>query len=297
MSNLVNQFIENVAAKDHFQCKALRKIVSLDEEKNNFECFLQFCIQKEGKTIDELTDAYLFLINMFREETYYFVRNGKYRFNKYDEVANSVYGNPEYMEKYMIGVHISDYIMFPHLKMMRFFDENLTNLSKNGGGYLEIGPGSGQFFIKALRNGCFSEYNACDLSPTSVKLCNDYLKFLGMTNNYKIECKNFFNYDKDKKYNCIVMGEVLEHVEDPALMLKQLYELLNVGGKAFITTVINGPCIDHIYLFHNKEEVLELMHKVGFTVVNYILAIEGDVSLEKAEKKKYTIDIAMILSK
>lgn len=165
------------------------------------------------------------------------------------------------------------------------------------GGYLEIGPGSGQFLIKALRNGCFSKYNACDLSPTSVKLCNDYLHYLGVTNNYKIECKNFFDYDKNEKYNCIVMGEVLEHVEDPVAMLEQLYNLLNVGGKAFITTVINGPGIDHIYLFHNKEEVLEMMRKVGFSVEDYILAIEGNVSLEKAEKKKYTIDIAMVLSK
>ena len=40
-----------------------------------------------------------------------------------------------------------------------------------------------------------------------------------------------------------------------------------------------------------------MMRKVGFSVEDYILAIEGNVSLEKAEKKKYTIDIAMVLSK
>ncbi len=297
MGELVNQFIFKIGERDPFQRKALEKDEPLIDEKENLEHFLQFCVQQKKNTIDELVEAYLFLINMFREETYYFISNGKYRFSKYEEIGNSVYGNRDYMQKYMIGLAISDYIMIPHLKMIRFFQENVQKLSNGGGKYFEIGPGSGQFLVKAIERGNFTKYKACDLSQTSVNLCNDYLAYSGLIDKCKVECKNFFDYGEEEKYDCIVMGEVLEHVENPSAMLKRIYEMLKDGGKAFITTVINAPAIDHIYLFSTKEEVLNLLENAGFGIEKFILATAGNVPLEKAEKKKFAIDMAMILTK
>lgn len=91
--------------------------------------------------------------------------------------------------------------------------------------------------------------------------------------------------------------EVLEYVEEPLKMLKKINSLLSHGGKAFITTVINAPAIDHIYLFSTPEEVLDMAGEAGFTVCDYICATEGDASMEKARKKKMTVNIAMILGK
>ena len=93
------------------------------------------------------------------------------------------------------------------------------------------------------------------------------------------------------------MGEVLEHVEKPLEMLEKIYELISEKGKAFITTVINAPTLDHIYLFRNIEEVLEIAKSAGFKVVDYFCSTAGDISIEKAIKKKQAINIAMILCK
>lgn len=80
-------------------------------------------------------------------------------------------------------------------------------------------------------------------------------------------------------------------------MLKRIHELLNVDGKAFITTVINAPTLDHIYLFNNIEEVLNMTREAGFTIIDYECSTAGDISMEKAIKKKQAINIGMILAK
>ena len=61
--------------------------------------------------------------------------------------------------------------------------------------------------------------------------------------------------------------------------------------------MINGPTIDHIYLFRSVEEVLDMVEQAGFKIQDYICATEGNASMEKAIKKKMTIDIAMLLKK
>jgi 2-polyprenyl-3-methyl-5-hydroxy-6-metoxy-1,4-benzoquinol methylase len=62
------------------------------------------------------------------------------------------------------------------------------------------------------------------------------------------------------------MGEVLEHLEDPVALLRRVRELLADGGYAYITTPVNAPMIDHIYLFRDAEEIRELLRSCGFTI-------------------------------
>ncbi len=245
--------------------------------------------------MEECVDAYLFLINMFKEETYYFVKNGEYRNHSYADVDQSVYANAEYMSKYMIGLGLSDYLMAPHLRMMRYLDEQFATLA--GDEYLEIGPGGGQLLAKAIESGCFKHYTACDLSASSVQLSNQFLKYLGYEDKCQVQEKNFFDLPEEHPFDCIVMGEVLEHVEDPKAMLEKIARLLAADGKAYISTVINAPAIDHIYLFPTEESVLDLVKASGLEVVDYMCATAGNVPLERAVKRKTAIDIAMIVKR
>jgi hypothetical protein len=74
-------------------------------------------------------------------------------------------------------------------------------------------------------------------------------------------------------------------------------DLLSDDGRAFVTTVINAPTLDHIYLFSNVKQVLDLMHDSGLEVLDYYCAAAGDVALDKAEKKKKSINIALVLKR
>lgn len=298
MENLVDLFVKKIIEKDELQKKYIENRDFSTQEKEEFHNVLKFFTEVydgTGYDMDYIVDAYLFINNMVYEETYYFMVNGKYRNSTFKEVDAIVYNCKEYMEKHMIGLTISDYMWTNHIKMIRYFVNNLEMFQ--GDKYLEIGPGFGQYLIKAVLKGQFKEYFACDISPTSVKGSNQYLQYMNVADRCTVKCKDFFQYDSDEKFDCIVMGEVLEHVEQPLMMLQKIYDLLSESGNAFITTVINAPTIDHIFLFRTIEEVLGLMRKAKFYVVDYHCSTAGDIPLEKAVKKKAAITIAMILKK
>ena len=89
---LLNTFFEQLALKDAFQ----KKYIANWEEKyegNELEDFCQllsFYIDVEHKTMDEIIDGYMFINNMVKEEQYFFVNNGRYRYSKFSEVDDAV---------------------------------------------------------------------------------------------------------------------------------------------------------------------------------------------------------------
>lgn len=87
----------------------------------------------------------------------------------------------------------------------------------------------------------------------------------------------------------------MEHVENPKEMLQKIRSLLNVNGVSFISTVINAPAIDHIYLFPSIESVLDMVRECSFSVEEYLCTTENDVPLEKAIRQKRSINIFMKL--
>lgn len=297
--NLVDIFIEKLVKKNKLQKKYIRELELIGgvekEELNNIIIFFTQYYNSRKYSIDYIVDAYLFVNNMVLEETYYFMLNDRYRYSTFEEVADIVYNDKEYMEKYMIGLSVSDYIWDNHMKMIKYFGKNIKQFE--GDKYLEIGPGFGQYLIKAVESGVFKEYYACDVSETSVKGSNLYLKYMGFENRCLVECKDFFEYDSNMKFDCIVMGEVLEHVEKPLMMLKKIFELLSEKGIAFITVPVNAPAIDHITLFRDVDEVFELVKSAGFKIYDYSCSIAGDMELSKAIKKKRAVTVAMILKK
>jgi 2-polyprenyl-3-methyl-5-hydroxy-6-metoxy-1,4-benzoquinol methylase len=163
--------------------------------------------------------------------------------------------------------------------------------------YLEIGPGYGQFLVKSINSNRFDECIACDLSRTSVDNCRKFLKYKKLDSKCEVLHENFFDYPDDNKYDFILMGEVLEHVEDPLEMLKQIHRILNNGGHAYITTVINAPALDHIALFESAEQLLDMAYEAGFTSVEHRCFTAQNMRMEKAVRKKEAIDIAMLLKK
>ncbi len=60
---------------------------------------------------------------------------------------------------------------------------------------------------------------------------------------------DFLEYDFNEQFDFITIGEVLEHVENPKNFLNKARKILSDDGNIFITVPINGPAVDHIYLF------------------------------------------------
>ena len=93
------------------------------------------------------------------------------------------------------------------------------------------------------------------------------------------------------------MGEVIEHVENPKLLLNKIEKLLKTNGKAFISTCVNCPMIDHLYHFKTVNEIRKMLNKCGLDVISEkILPVENLPMLEIVDKK-ITINYSAIVNK
>jgi len=128
---------------------------------------------------------------------------------------------------------------------------------------LELGIGHG--YTTELFNQKFSRHVVIEGSSVVIKLFEE-----------KSQCKNievvesyFEEFDTDERFDVILMGFVLEHVEDPEFILKRYKQFLKHGGRLFIA-VPNGKSlnrrlglamgkIDDIYSLNEND--LALGHK------------------------------------
>lgn len=169
-----------------------------------------------------------------------------------------------------------------------------------GGGkaWLEVGPGHGIYFTYAVNHTEYDCYYGIDLSQTAVDMSRSIIgKLVNGQKQIIIEKKDFLELPEDKKYDAIIAGKVLEHVEDPGLFLRKIYSLANRNAFIYVTTAINCPQKDHIYLFQTIEEAEALICESGLEIVDRLYVPTNGYSLEKAVRKAVAINVAYVLSK
>ena len=272
-------------------------IEGLTQEENDTFCnYLNYC-SKIGISLIFLAQSYDLIVKDTFKEQIYFKRNKKYRFSKYSEVADSVYNSKQYMQKYMYGLAISAFLWPNHRAMHRYFLDVLpTNIT---GKYLEIGPGHGFYFVQSMKRTNFSHYTGVDISPISVALTKSILKENATESydNYEIIQSDFFSWSNENKFDFVVMAEVLEHVEQPQQFLNKIHNILTTGGEAFITTCINAPAIDHIYLYQCVDSLLSQIKESNFSITSQLVVPYDNLTLEQTMALSLPVNIALLIKK
>jgi len=298
---ILQEFLDIVGEKNVFQSKYLENSLAdiTPEESAKLENLLNFYIQREQNSIKKIADKYLSHISSLVEEQRYFVEFGKYRFSTFKEVEN-YYKDSDYMSNYTVSLGLSTYLWHLHRELNRLFVNMCKSIVCTGcEKYLEIGPGHGEYFVTAMQNTNFQQYTAVDISKTAIELTNDYVKysFPDTDKRYEVIHEDIFKYQPKQLFDVIVMGEVLEHVENPNAFLHRIYQLASDNAKIFITTAINAPQIDHIYLFNNFDEITDLIRSECFTIIDSVVVNANNLPLEKAEKRKVAINAGFIIRK
>lgn len=269
-----------------------------DQEISNLETYLSFS-KSQGQSVSYLVDCYLMMVMDVLKEQIYFQKHKKYRYSTLDEVAGSVYHDPNYMTKYMYGVAISCFMWPNHLEMLRFFKKTVPK--DKSGTYLEVGPGHGLYFMSAMESCKFNKYMGIDISETSIGITKSIVEYFQpqQKGKYSLELKDFLDADqlKSNTYDAVVTGEVLEHVEEPELFLRRIADIAKPDAYIYVTTCCNAAVIDHIYLFRNIKEVEDMMESCGLKVVSPLyLPYEGK-SLDECLQKELPISVAYVLQK
>lgn len=240
------------------------------ERANRFADILLPVAEQLGIEPEYIADSYLKVCHEMLVEQIKFRRTGKYSRTQAAEAYKDVYKSKKVMEAYMLGAALSQFFWPNHYAMFNFFiteSGKLRNVKK----YLEVGPGHGLYLVESLKRFEQASFLAVDLSPISIQLAETVTNAFVPGRACQFMEKDVSSFDPDKdRFDFIVMGEVLEHLDCPVLVLNKLRSLLSPGGHLFMSTCSNCPAIDHVYHFKNVDQIREMISCVGLEIVSEI---------------------------
>lgn len=299
MNPMLQQIVGRIDELNPIHAKKIRK--TLDQfDEGYFKKVGQFLVKynklltDRGKDLNYGVDCYLRMCGEMMYEQLRFRETGKYSSTSFDEVNARVYNNPEVMEYYMYGLILSDFLWAHHYRVHSFFVNHLGAYKSQIKDYLEIGGGIGLGISEAIHilNDDVS-FDLVDISPSSIEISKAFV----VNNRVSYFLQDIFEFDPERKYNFITMGEVLEHVEEPVELLSRVRDLLHEDGHAFITVPANAPTIDHIYLFTNAQDIRDVIHAAGLEIVDEISVYAENVTEAKAIKYKVALMYGAFLRK
>jgi ubiquinone/menaquinone biosynthesis C-methylase UbiE len=201
------------------------------------------------------------------------------------------------MRYYMVGLLLS-YLFWPnHYAILRFLKEHLPTISAEH--YLEVAPGHGLFTVEAVRQLPRLDATLVDISETSLQVTQSLLE------TFEVEPRRIQFVQGDfltapleiGNFDFIMMGEVLEHVDDAPGLMARAAQLLSSSGTICMTTCANCPAIDHVYHFHNVDEIRSLIRAAGLSIVRDVVLPLDDIPESRWQEELNTINYAAILEK
>jgi 2-polyprenyl-3-methyl-5-hydroxy-6-metoxy-1,4-benzoquinol methylase len=230
----------------------------------------------------------------FLKEQIRFRKTGVYRIDDASIANAEVYSEPLVMRYYMVGLLLS-YMFWPnHYQLYQFFKKNLPE--GNIASYLEVGVGHGLFTSTMLNSFPGISATLVDISETSIKTANELLgAFKADRSKISFLLGDYFTVDIPEKYDFIIMGEVLEHVNDAFGFMRRAKELLKPGGSIYMSTAANSPALDHVYHFHNEQEIRDLLAETGFRIESELVLPADDIPKERWAEELVTLNYCALL--
>jgi 2-polyprenyl-3-methyl-5-hydroxy-6-metoxy-1,4-benzoquinol methylase len=242
----------------------------------------------------DLCCGYRWMCERFVEEEIFFRREDRYRCGTIAEAARTVYDNSEVMAHYMRGLLLSQIFWANHARSYLFFLAEFLPRVVAGKSYLEIGPGHGLYLARVLQATRNVEATALDTSRESLRQTRNCLARLGVTTPVHELELNVQDRAPDHSFDAICISEVLEHLEHPKRVMAHLRQTVKPGGHVYVNVPINSPAPDHIYLWRHPHEVVALVEDANFRIVARADLPMTGYTLEKALKRKITVNVALI---
>ncbi len=163
------------------------------------------------------------------------------------------------------GLSIYD---FDNLIQLKWYPERIVQFSAGASSLLELGLGHG--ITAGVFEQHFKRHVVIDASPAVIK------NFRERFPDSKIEIAEsyFETFDTPERFDVIVFGYILEHVDDPVRILKHFRTYLAPGGRMFVTVpnaeVLNRKLGHLAGLLPDMQQLSEhdllLGHKRYYTV-------------------------------
>jgi SAM-dependent methyltransferase len=150
----------------------------------------------------------------------------------------------------------------------------VMRLTKDGATFLEIGPGNLNLATELLskfESGVLLDFNTTDVEAVFQSLPPQAKKQL------KLIIADFLEYDNfEKKFDCLLACEVLEHIEQDIQFLKRTFELLDDDGQLVLSVParekywsIHDEIVGHVRRYE-KEDLRTKLEMAGYSNIKIV---------------------------
>ncbi len=176
---------------------------------------------------------------------------------------------------------------FTYRLIIKELEKVLSNIKKNKVNILDYGCGVGtlDFYLASTGN----NVTGVDISSLSIELCERSAREMNLGDRVRFSVNSDFwkrvNIT-NSKFDLIICSEVIEHVRNDTILLRNLLKVLNKGGYIFLTTPSNNAPLFKMGIadsFDNKvghlrrydvESLISTFEKIGMRVEN-VRKVEG----------------------
>jgi len=256
---------------------------------------LETSFMREPRDAQAAVAAYDDLCFEMLREQIRFRKTGIYRLDNAGYANETVYSDPVRMERYLIGLMLT-YLFWPnHYELFRLFQRGIAGIAPATA--LEVGAGHGLFTAEILRNQPTVDLTVVDISQSSMSMTRAFLEALEVaTASVRFLLADVMGPDLDlARFDLIVMGEIIEHVDDAPALMRRARDLLAPGGRLFLTTCANCPAADHIYYFGSAAQIRAVVTDAGFAVEEEIVLAAEAVPEPRWEIEKVTVNYGAFL--
>jgi len=295
-----SRVVDLVGAENPLQRKRIRSMLATRdatywEFAEGMSMSLEATFMREAGEARAAAAAYDELCFEMLREQVRFRKTGVYRLENAADANDTVYSDSVRMRRYLTGLLLT-YLFWPnHYELLRLFRRGLDGLGPRLA--LEVGAGHGLFTAELLRRHPGVDLTLVDISESSMSMTRAFLSALGAsTGSIRFRLTDFMASDLDLAlFDLIVMGEVIEHVDDAPAMLRRARDLLSEGGSLFLTTCANCPAADHIYYFASASHIRSLIAECGFTAGHEVVLPAEAVPEARWEAEKVTVNYGAFL--
>lgn len=294
----LRRLIDLIAAENPLQRKAIEKFVSRQDARYwTFAEEVCAGLNQRFLTTDAdrrgLARAYNELCKELNAEQFRFKKTGTYQTRDASAANAAVYSQPERMRLYCLGLMLSHLFWKSHYEMILFLQRHLDRPVSR---CLEVGVGHGLLVHELIRRQPEAMVTALDISPASLQLAREILGTFGVD----VSRIEFVQADflastlPARSFDFLIMGEVLEHVDEPSRFLEAARRVLTPEGRLYVSTCANCPAPDHVYLFRNVREIRELIEGSGLRIVADVAIPLEDVPESDWERRRVNVNYAAV---
>lgn len=199
-----------------------------------------------------------------------------------ERIGEEIYHNEGVMGGYyLVGLYLTYFIWPHHYRMLSLYrDAFLGSEAGDCAAFAEWGVGHGLFSLAALRRWPDATGDLYDLSRHSLDFSEALLGAAGIAGRCRFAAADVLAAPDLPRVDRLVCSELLEHVADPAGVLRRVRACLNPGGRAFLTAAVNAPQADHVFLFRSETEVFDMVRAEGLRVTTHAMVVHPNRAAE-----------------